>query len=182
MEKQYFSQNDYDRVIAAAKEKYDYDNMSDSQKEDFDKILDENYGVKDEGSDSSDGIRSDSGQTEKKYLNQNDYDKVVASARERNNYDSMSDSQKEDFDKLLDERVGVKEDEDADSSDGMHSDSEKMRDFYRKQYGYENMSDDQREDFDKKYDNWLEQQKGEFKAPEQAEETEEAENVRRRTR
>ena len=182
MEKQYFSQNDYDRVIAAAKEKYGYDDMSDSQKEDFEKILDENFGVKDEESDSSDGERSDSGEPEKKYLNQNDYDKVVADVRERHNYDSMSDSQKEDFDKLLDERVGLKEDEDADSSDGMQSDSEKMRDFYRKQYGYENMSDDQREDFDKKYDNWLEQQKGKFKAPEQAEETEETENVRRRTR
>lgn len=159
MEKQYYSQKDYDRVVAAAKEKYGYDNMSDSQKEGFDQLIDKNYGLKDEDTDSSDGIRSDSDKPEKRYLSQKDYDRVVADVKEKQDYEHMSDAQKERIDKAIDDHVGLKDEktEKTDSVDN-RSDIDKYKDNMKQQWGYEKMSDEQKENFDHNLDKYIEQQ------------------------
>lgn len=94
---------------------------------------------------------------EKMYLSPEEYEQAVEAYREKYGYDEKTDEEKAEFDRKLDQVVGVREGESSDETDetdgsDAESDMDRERASLRKQYGYDEMSDEEKQDFDAKLD------------------------------
>ena len=102
MEPKIVTQEEYEKIRADMEKEYHYDEMSDEEREQFDSAVDRRMIIGDRPEENSDETDNHDNKETKSFRDE---------MKKEFNYDEMSDEQKEEFEKKLDEVLNMDNDE-----------------------------------------------------------------------